>query len=112
MVRPDSIPQTPLRLLVNFRYLAGTEEGHIHKCSCSYNEQFLESYHGHTVSNYFVRLWSHLHFGFACKILCEHVQNKNKIPAHGVHVWIENALVARATLPRAQRQSSTTTTTT
>lgn len=29
-------------------YLAGTEEGHIHKCSCSYNEQFLESYHGHT----------------------------------------------------------------
>jgi hypothetical protein len=31
-------------------YLAGTEEGHIHKCSCSYNEQYLESYFGHTVS--------------------------------------------------------------
>lgn len=29
-------------------YLAGTEEGHIHKCSCSYNEQYLENYHGHT----------------------------------------------------------------
>lgn len=29
-------------------YLAGTEEGHIHKCSCSYNEQYLESYLGHT----------------------------------------------------------------
>ncbi|KAM7433227.1 WD repeat-containing protein 78 [Porites harrisoni] len=29
-------------------YVAGTEEGHIHKCSCSYNEQYLESYHGHT----------------------------------------------------------------
>ncbi|KAL2089712.1 hypothetical protein ACEWY4_014400 [Coilia grayii] len=28
-------------------YLAGTEEGHIHKCSCSYNEQFLETYRGH-----------------------------------------------------------------
>ncbi|KAM4721514.1 dynein axonemal intermediate chain 4 [Rhinophrynus dorsalis] len=28
-------------------YLAGTEEGHIHKCSCSYNEQFLDTYHGH-----------------------------------------------------------------
>ncbi|XP_071202305.1 dynein axonemal intermediate chain 4 [Salvelinus alpinus] len=28
-------------------YLAGTEEGHIHKCSCSYNEQFLETYIAH-----------------------------------------------------------------
>ncbi|KAE8609634.1 hypothetical protein XENTR_v10011864 [Xenopus tropicalis] len=28
-------------------YLAGTEEGHIHKCSCSYNEQFLDTYRGH-----------------------------------------------------------------
>ena len=32
-----------------FRYLAGTEEGNIHKCSCSYNEQYLENYNGHTV---------------------------------------------------------------
>ncbi|XP_050757035.1 dynein axonemal intermediate chain 4 [Gymnogyps californianus] len=28
-------------------YLAGTEEGHIHQCSCSRNEQFLETYRGH-----------------------------------------------------------------
>ncbi|XP_066480689.1 dynein axonemal intermediate chain 4 [Tiliqua scincoides] len=28
-------------------YLAGTEEGYIHKCSCSYNEQYLETYRGH-----------------------------------------------------------------
>ncbi|XP_036834501.1 dynein intermediate chain 4, axonemal isoform X3 [Oncorhynchus mykiss] len=28
-------------------YIAGTEEGHIHKCSCSYNEQFLETYIAH-----------------------------------------------------------------
>ncbi|KAM6962991.1 dynein axonemal intermediate chain 4 [Aplochiton taeniatus] len=28
-------------------YLAGTEEGHIHKCCCSYNEQFLETYTAH-----------------------------------------------------------------
>ncbi|XP_061859906.1 dynein axonemal intermediate chain 4 [Colius striatus] len=28
-------------------YLAGTEEGHIHKCSCSCTEQFLETYRGH-----------------------------------------------------------------
>uniref|UniRef100_A0A8C8AZ87 Dynein axonemal intermediate chain 4 n=1 Tax=Otus sunia TaxID=257818 RepID=A0A8C8AZ87_9STRI len=28
-------------------YLAGTEEGHIHKCSCSCSEQFLETYRGH-----------------------------------------------------------------
>uniref|UniRef100_A0A8B9TR39 Dynein axonemal intermediate chain 4 n=1 Tax=Anas platyrhynchos TaxID=8839 RepID=A0A8B9TR39_ANAPL len=28
-------------------YLAGTEEGLIHKCSCSYHQQFLETYKGH-----------------------------------------------------------------
>ncbi|XP_066521592.1 dynein axonemal intermediate chain 4 [Hoplias malabaricus] len=28
-------------------YLTGTEEGHIHKCSCSYNEQFLDTYTYH-----------------------------------------------------------------
>lgn len=28
-------------------YLAGTEEGNIHKCSCSYNEQYLDTYRGH-----------------------------------------------------------------
>lgn len=38
-------------------YLAGTEEGHIHKCSCSYNEQYLESYHGHTGPVYMTE-WS------------------------------------------------------
>ena len=31
-----------------FSYLVGTEEGQIHRCSCSYNEQYLDSYHGHT----------------------------------------------------------------
>ena len=35
--------------LCGCRYLAGTEEGYIHKCSCSYNEQYLETYSGHTV---------------------------------------------------------------
>ncbi|XP_059678210.1 dynein axonemal intermediate chain 4 [Gavia stellata] len=33
-------------------YLAGTEEGHIHKCSCSCNEQFLETYRGHKAPVY------------------------------------------------------------
>ncbi|NWH70628.1 WDR78 protein, partial [Piaya cayana] len=28
-------------------YLTGTEEGHIHKCSCSCDEQFLQTYRGH-----------------------------------------------------------------
>jgi len=31
-------------------YLAATEDGLVHKCSCSYNEQYLDSYEGHTVS--------------------------------------------------------------
>ncbi|XP_048760663.1 dynein axonemal intermediate chain 4-like isoform X4 [Ostrea edulis] len=38
-------------------YVAGTEEGHIHKCSCSYNEQYLETYNGHTGPVYKIE-WS------------------------------------------------------
>ena len=38
-------------------YLAGTEDGHIHKCSCSYNEQHLESFFGHSGPVYKLR-WS------------------------------------------------------
>ncbi|KAG9351047.1 hypothetical protein JZ751_024937 [Albula glossodonta] len=38
-------------------YLAGTEEGYIHKCSCSYNDQFLETYRGHEGALYRVT-WS------------------------------------------------------
>ncbi|XP_048581208.1 dynein axonemal intermediate chain 4-like isoform X2 [Nematostella vectensis] len=41
-------------------YLAGTEEGHVHKCSCSYNEQYLESFHGHTGPIYQVK-WNPLY---------------------------------------------------
>jgi len=39
----------------NQTYLAGTEDGVIHKCSCSYNEQYLESYFGHTGPVYKIR---------------------------------------------------------
>ena len=38
-------------------YVAGTEDGHIHKCSCSYNEQHLENYFGHSGPVYKLR-WS------------------------------------------------------
>lgn len=30
------------------RYLCGTEDGYIHRCSTSYNEQYLDTYRGHT----------------------------------------------------------------
>lgn len=30
-------------------YIAGTEDGPIHKCSTSYSEQYLETYMGHKV---------------------------------------------------------------
>lgn len=36
-------------------YFAGTEDGLIHKCSVSYNEQYLETYHGHTAPVYRIR---------------------------------------------------------
>ena len=38
-------------------YLVGTEEGMIHRCSSSYNEQYLDSYAGHTRPVYRIR-WS------------------------------------------------------
>jgi len=38
-------------------YLAGTEDGIIHKCSCSYSEQYLQSYFGHSGPIYKIR-WS------------------------------------------------------
>ena len=38
-------------------YIAGTEDGTIHKCSCSYAEQYLESFFGHTGPVYQVA-WS------------------------------------------------------
>ncbi|KAK9829743.1 hypothetical protein WJX72_007628 [[Myrmecia] bisecta] len=38
-------------------YIAGTEDGHIHKCSTSYAEQYLESYSGHMGPVYQVQ-WS------------------------------------------------------
>eukprot|EP00743_Colponemidia_sp_Colp-15_P002272 GILK01002462.1.p1 GENE.GILK01002462.1~~GILK01002462.1.p1 ORF type:complete len:844 (-),score=167.91 GILK01002462.1:272-2803(-) len=42
-------------------YLAGTEDGVIHRCSISYNEQYLDSYFGHTGPVYKIRcnpFWS------------------------------------------------------
>eukprot|EP00833_Pecoramyces_ruminatium_P012773 jgi/Orpsp1_1/1186805/evm.model.d7180000053415.1 len=38
-------------------YLVGTEDGIIHKCSCSYSEQYLQSYFGHSGPIYKIR-WS------------------------------------------------------
>lgn len=37
-------------------YFTGTEDGIIHKCSCSYNEQYLQSYVGHTAPVYRVHI--------------------------------------------------------
>ena len=36
-------------------YYVGTEDGVVHKCSCSYNEQYLKNYHGHTGPVYKLR---------------------------------------------------------
>jgi WD40 repeat protein len=36
-------------------YYVGTEDGVIHKCSVSYNEQYLQNYHGHTGPIYKLR---------------------------------------------------------
>ena len=36
-------------------YFAGTEDGHIHRCSCSYNEQYLDTFSGHSGPVYKIR---------------------------------------------------------
>lgn len=36
-------------------YFAGTEDGHIHRCSCSYNEQYLDTFSGHSGPVYKLR---------------------------------------------------------
>ncbi|RHY25496.1 hypothetical protein DYB25_001936 [Aphanomyces astaci] len=44
-------------------YFVGTEDGNIHKCSCSYNEQYLETYYGHTAAVYAIHMspfWNQL----------------------------------------------------
>ncbi|XP_029644281.1 WD repeat-containing protein 78-like [Octopus sinensis] len=38
-------------------YMVGTEDGHIHKCSLSYNEQYLDTYNAHTAPVYSIT-WS------------------------------------------------------
>ena len=42
-------------------YFAGTEDGTVHKCSWSYNEQYLETYFGHTGPVYKVQCSPFLH---------------------------------------------------
>ena len=37
-------------------YLAGTEDGHIHRCPCSYSEQHLESFFGHSGPVYKIKM--------------------------------------------------------
>ena len=44
-------------------YVVGTEEGNIHKCSCSYSEQYLESYQGHMGPVYQIA-WSPFSSGY------------------------------------------------
>ena len=39
------------------QYLAGTEDGIIHKCSVSYNDQVLDNYYGHVGAVY--KVWGH-----------------------------------------------------
>lgn len=36
-------------------YFAGTEDGNIHRCSCSYNEQYLDTYNGHNAPIYRIK---------------------------------------------------------
>ncbi|XP_078075499.1 dynein axonemal intermediate chain 4 [Mustelus asterias] len=65
----------------SYIYLAGTEEGYIHKCSCSYNEQFLETYGVHKGPVYKVA-WSP--FSLETFLSCS--------ADWSIHVWSQEVL--------------------
>ena len=44
----------------DYLFIVGTEEGKIHKCSKSYNNQFLDTYNAHHMAVYAVR-WNSFH---------------------------------------------------
>jgi dynein intermediate chain 1 len=44
----------------DYLFLVGTEEGKVHKCSKSYNNQFLDTYDAHHMAVYAVR-WNTFH---------------------------------------------------
>jgi len=45
-------------------YLVGTEDGLVHRCSTSYNEQYLDTYYGHCAAVYKVRCNPYMSYAF------------------------------------------------
>ncbi|CAF4819489.1 unnamed protein product, partial [Rotaria socialis] len=44
----------------DYLFIVGTEEGKIHKCSKSYNNQYLDTFYAHNMAVYAVR-WNTFH---------------------------------------------------
>ena len=71
-------------VLFTLSYLACTEEGYIHKCSCSYNEQVLETYTGHAVRKVDANFWhSELYLPYAPFSLARVLSTG----CGGLHLW-------------------------
>jgi len=88
-------------------YFAGTEDGLIHKCSVSYNEQYLETYHGHTGPVYRIRcspfcgrLFLSARWGWVCGV-----------GASGAGICTTERMVREASYRTSQGQGCSKTTT-
>ena len=69
-------------------YLAGTEDGLLHRCSCSYNEQYLETYAGHTGPVYRIRcspFWAPAFLSCSADWTVKLWSQKDAAPAHSFH---------------------------
>jgi len=69
-------------------YFAGTEDGLIHKCSISYNEQYLETYTGHTGPVYRIRcspFWNQVFLSCSADWTVKLWVQKETEPLHNFH---------------------------
>jgi WD40 repeat protein len=57
LISTPTIPTSIYLYSSHSRYIVGTDDGHIHRCSCSLYEQYLATHYGHTSPVYRLR-WS------------------------------------------------------
>jgi len=64
-------------------YLVGTEDGLVHRCSTSYNEQYLDTYYGHCAAVYKVRCNPFMSYAFLTCSADWTVKLWSSKPVHG-----------------------------
>lgn len=90
-------------------YLIGTEDGFIHKCSCSYGEHYLESYQGHTGPVYAVK-WNNLDNDIFLSCSADwtvKIWDKNqKTPIHSIESFSSSNMMTSEKVQELQQKSN------